>query len=356
MRGSCIWRRVERNARAARLIARTARNSHRPLLAQIVPMRRCNLACGYCNEYDHASAPVPLPQVERWLDQLAALQTAFVTCSGGEPLLHPEIETIVRGIRDRGMMPGLMTNGLPLTVSRIQALNDAGLDYLQISIDNVEPDAVSKKSLRLLDRQLESLAALAHFDVNINTVLGGGSGRAEDVRAIGARARALGFSVSVGVIHGAGGVLMPLSSSERAVWEEFNGRRGGAAQIFRNFYSALNGFQRNLIEGRPNRWKCRGGSRYLYISEKGLVGRCSQYPGTPGVPIERYGPDDVERELTSVKTCAPYCTIGCVHRVSVLDWWLDPFRRRAAAAPVPADLFRGVRLQPDVRAGRETLG
>lgn len=337
MKGSHMWRRVERNARAARLIARSARDSHRPLLAQIVPMRRCNLACGYCNEYDHSSAPVPLRRVERWLDRLAALQTAFVTCSGGEPLLHPDIEHIVRGIRDRGMMPGLMTNGLPLTPSKIQALNDAGLDYLQVSIDNVEPDAMSKKSLGLVDRRLESLATFALFDVNVNAVLGGGSGRAEDVRAIGARARALGFSMSVGVIHDAAGVLKPLSAAERAVWEEFNGRRGGRWQIFQNFYSVLNRFQRNLVNGRPNAWKCRAGARYLYVSEKGIVGRCSQYPNVPGIPIERYGPDDVQRELTTRKECAPFCTIGCVHRVSVLDWWLDPFRGKPPGAPLPAE-------------------
>ena len=55
------------------------------------------------------------------------------------------------------MMAGLITNGYLLSPKRIQALNDAGLDYMQISIDNVEPDEVSKKSLRLLDRKLQWL-------------------------------------------------------------------------------------------------------------------------------------------------------------------------------------------------------
>ena len=53
-------------------------------------------------------------------------------------------------------------------------LNDAGLDYLQISIDNVMPDDVSKKSLKVLDKKLQVLAENADFHVNINSVLGGG--------------------------------------------------------------------------------------------------------------------------------------------------------------------------------------
>jgi MoaA/NifB/PqqE/SkfB family radical SAM enzyme len=335
MRVSRFWRRLCRNARATRAIARTARNSHRPLLAHIVPIRRCNLACGYCNEHDRQSAPVPLARVEGWLDKLADLRTAFVTCSGGEPLLHPQIVDIVSAIRTRGMIPGLITNGCLLTPAKIRALNEAGLEYLQVSIDNLEPDHVSRKSLRLVDRHLASLAELALFDVNVNSVLGGGTGRHDDVRAIGVRARALGFSMSVGVIHDASGGVAPLSPAERTVWEKFNGR-GRRRRILGNFYSALNGFQLNLVEGRPNSWKCRAGARYLYISETGMVGHCSQHRDTPGIPIEQYTPEDVQRELNSIKTCAPYCTIGCVHRVSALDWWLDPFRRPDPGRGLPA--------------------
>ena len=89
------------------------------------------------------------------------------------------------------MMAGLITNGYFLSPKRIQALNDAGLDYLQISIDNVEPDEVSKKSLRLLDKKLAVAArSTPHFDVNINSVLGGGIKNPEDARTINRRARA----------------------------------------------------------------------------------------------------------------------------------------------------------------------
>ena len=77
--------------------------------------------------------------------------------SGGEPLLHPDLDAIIHRIREDGMIATLITNGYLLTRERIERLNRAGLDYLQISIDNVVPDEVSKKSLKTLDQ-----AALSH--------------------------------------------------------------------------------------------------------------------------------------------------------------------------------------------------
>ncbi len=68
----------------------------------------------------------------------------------------------------------MITNGYLLNVDRIERLNRAGLDHMQISIDNLEPDEVSKKSLKVLDKKLEMLSQYAEFHVNINSVVGGG--------------------------------------------------------------------------------------------------------------------------------------------------------------------------------------
>ena len=78
--------------------------------------------------------------------------TAIVTISGGEPLLHPDLDAIIARIRKNGIIAGMITNGYLLAADRIERLNRAGLEYLQISIDNVLPDEVSKKSLKVLDR------------------------------------------------------------------------------------------------------------------------------------------------------------------------------------------------------------
>jgi MoaA/NifB/PqqE/SkfB family radical SAM enzyme len=315
---------ISRKARSLREFARGLVDTAHPLLVQIIPIRRCNIDCGYCNEYDKVSPPVPTELMKGRIDKLAALGTSVVAFSGGEPMLHPDLDELIAHIRRRGMMAGLITNGYFLVPKRIEELNAAGLDFLQISIDNIEPDEVSKKSLRLLDRKLQHLKDHAAFDVNINSVLGGGIKNPEDARTINNRARQLGFSTSIGIIHDGSGRLKPLGPVERKVFDDVSAAISGAGQVLKNLYSGIRSFQDNLADGKPNEWRCRAGARYLYICEDGLVHYCSQQRGYPGVPLETYTIDDIRREFDTPKSCAPYCTVGCVHRVSTMDFWRSP--------------------------------
>jgi len=313
-----------RKMRSAREFLRGLLDTAHPLLVQIIPIRRCNIDCGYCNEYDKVSPPVPTDVMKRRIDKLAELGTSVVAFSGGEPMLHPDLNDLIRHIRQHGMMAGLITNGYFLVPKRIEELNDAGLDFLQISIDNVEPDEVSKKSLRVLDKKLQHLRDHATFDININSVLGGGIKNPEDARTINKRARELGFSTSIGIIHDGDGLLKPLGAVERKVYDEVSAAINGPLQVFKNLYSGITNFQEKLADGQPNEWRCRAGARYLYICEDGLVHYCSQQRGTPGVPLENYTVEDIKREFLTPKWCAPYCTVGCVHRVSTMDFWRAP--------------------------------
>src|SRR5215469_6500072 len=164
--GTRIRRRLRAAARTFRelkMIAKGLVSTDHPIQVHIIPMRRCNLSCTYCNEYDDFSDPVPLDEMFRRIDKLASLGTTLVTISGGETLLHPQLDDIIRRIRSNGMIAGLITNGYLLTPQRIQQLNDAGLDHLQISIDNVQPDEVSMKSLKVLDKKLQWLREHAEF-------------------------------------------------------------------------------------------------------------------------------------------------------------------------------------------------
>ncbi|HEY7789355.1 MAG TPA: radical SAM protein [Vicinamibacterales bacterium] len=315
---------TRRTARAARQFVRGLLDTDHPLLVHLVPIRRCNIDCGYCNEYDKVSQPIPRDTLIRRIDHLASLGTSVVAFSGGEPMLHPDLDALIGAIRGRGMMAGLITNGYLLSPRRIEALNEAGLDFLQISIDNIEPDEVSKKSLRLLDKKLEWLRDGATFDVNINSVLGGGIKNPEDARTINTRARELGFSTSIGIIHDGSGRLKPLGPAERAVYDDVSRRINSTQYVLKNLYSGIRNFQDNLADGQPNDWRCRAGARYLYICEFGLVHYCSQQRGYPAVPLEQYTVDDIRREFDTPKSCAPYCTIGCVHRVSTMDFWRSP--------------------------------
>lgn len=307
-------RQAGRRVREARMLIESLRFKYRPVAAHLICVRRCNLSCGYCNEYDSHSAPVPTQDVLARVDRLTALGTGIITLSGGEPLLHPDLDTIVRRIRSRGAIATLITNGYLLSRERIHRLNHAGLDHLQISIDNVTPDDVSKKSLKVLDQKLEVMAREAEFNVTVNAVVGGGIRHPEDAVTIARRARALGFSTTVGIIHDGHGRLRPLDERQRAILQEVVAV-GKSTFDFANY----NRFQKNLANAEPNDWRCGAGSRYLYVCEDGLVHWCSQQRGHPGIPLERYGPDDLQREYHREKRCAPMCTVGCVHRVAQVD-------------------------------------
>ena len=308
---------AKRRVRELMMIAKGVVSTDHPVMAHIIPIRRCNLACKYCNEYDDFSKPIPLETMKSRVDHLARLGTNIVTLSGGEPVLHPELDEIIAHMRTYPIIVGMITNGYLLTADRIQRLNRAGLDHLQISIDNVMPDDVSKKSLKVLDKKLQLLAEHADFHVNINSVVGGGTRNPHDALVVGRRAVQLGFTSTIGIIHDGDGQLRPLGDEEREVYLKMKG-------LEKSNYARFNWFQDNIAHGRPNNWKCRAGARYLYICEDGLVHYCSQQRGYPGVPLERYSVEDIRREFRTGKSCAPHCTVSCVHQVSYMDFWRAP--------------------------------
>jgi hypothetical protein len=51
---------------------------------------------------------------------------------------------------------------------------------------------------------------------------------------------------------------------------------------------------------------------------------CSQQRGYPGVPLAEYDVTDIRREFLTEKSCAPNCTISCVHQTSLVDFWRAP--------------------------------
>ena len=333
------WKRrllaVHRRMREIRMIAKGLASTDHPILAHLIPIRRCNLSCAYCNEYDDHSKPVPIETLYERVDKLARLGTTIITISGGEPLLHPELDLLIRRIRRHRMIAGMITNGYLLTAGRIGRLNRAGLEHLQISIDNVMPDEVSKKSLKVLDRKLQLLAEHADFHVNINSVVGGGIRNPQDALTVGRRALELGFTSTVGIIHDGDGQLQPLAPAEREVYAAMRAME-------KRSYAQINYFQDNIAGGRENRWRCRAGSRYLYICEDGLVHYCSQQRGYPAKPLAHYSVADIRREFLTAKSCAPRCTVACVHQISYMDFWRAP---QTIVSPAPTEAGRDSLVQ-----------
>jgi MoaA/NifB/PqqE/SkfB family radical SAM enzyme len=283
----------------------------RPLVTNLIITRRCNLSCGYCFEYDKVSPPIPLATLRERIDHLARLRAVFVTLTGGESLLHPDADALVAYVRERGMTPFLNTNGFLLTVDWIERLNRAGLHALQISVDNVHPNATSKKSLKTLLPKLQLLAEHARFRVRINCVLGS-SPPAEAVE-VARVALGLGFDVSTSLIRHGDGSAKPLDAETRAAYEQIRALGSRAPRYLSD------DFTMRLIEHGTAEWKCRAGARTFHVCEDGLVHLCAPRVGNPGIPLADYTAEHIRRAFDTPKPCAASCPIAYAHHASRLD-------------------------------------
>jgi MoaA/NifB/PqqE/SkfB family radical SAM enzyme len=293
-------------------VARAALDRDRPLVTHLVITRRCNLSCGYCHEYDKTSAPVPTDALRERIDHLARLDSVFVTLTGGESLLHPDAAALVAYVRERGMTPFLNTNGYLLTRAWIEALNDAGLYAMQLSVDNVTPNDVSKKSLKTLLPKLRLLKEHARFRVRINCVLG--SSPPAEALEVARTVIDLGFDLSTSLMREGDGAMAAIDPEVRAAYEAIQrmGRRAPA-------YLSADRFTRRLLADGSMQWKCRAGARTFLVDEFGLVHLCAPRMGTPGKPLALYTQEDLRHYFDAPKPCAATCPVAYAHHASRLD-------------------------------------
>src|SRR3954453_8423882 len=86
---------LNRRTREIAMILKGLVSTDHPIMAHLIPIRRCNLSCAYCNEYDDYSKPIALDVLSRRVDLLADLGPTIPPLSGGEPLLHPELDQVI---------------------------------------------------------------------------------------------------------------------------------------------------------------------------------------------------------------------------------------------------------------------
>jgi len=295
----------------------------RPLLTQLVVTRRCNLTCGYCNEYDDHSAPVPKDVLFERIDHLAKLGTLVLTLTGGEPFLHPELDEVVAHAVSHGMIVTSISNAYPLTEQWVKRMNAAGLTLLQVSVDNIEPNEVSQKSWTKIRKRLLVMKEHAHFKLNINAVLG--SSPQAQARTLIDEIRAMGFYMTVGLLHDHEGRIDAGLIGE-ALPSFYKEMRDLCNKSF--FHQFGEGWEEKMLRDGREPYKCRAGARYLYVDEFGGVNYCSQRRGEPGTALLDYTRADLLREFDTPKGCEDKCTIACVRRASSLDEW-RPQRGRA---------------------------
>lgn len=315
---------------AARTLTALEWLRHGPFLAHLVVTRRCNLSCTYCNEFDRTSPPVARELIERRLDKLRQLRTWMVCLTGGEPTLHPDLVDILRRMAELGFRRRqIITNGYRLTEALVDGLNEAGLTDLQISVDGVRPNATTVKVLDPLRGKLELLSRRARFQVVVSAVIG--SAPPSEALEVVRFTREIGLTPRIILLHDGSGRLR-LSAEELAAFREVKrvlGRRGRESGDYRQ----------RLVEHGAAPFRCRAGSRYLYVDEFGKVHWCSQTQPLFSKDLLDYTVADLEQQFHAPKPCADGCTVGCARSASAYDAWRgqEPLLELHPASPDSAE-------------------
>lgn len=289
------------------------RIKYAPFFTQLVVIRKCNLSCTYCNEFDKTSEPVFLETLKQRAAKLKALGAFAICLTGGEPTMHPDFLELIRYCRHdlKFLRTSIITNGYYLTPELIQKLNDAGLQDMQISIDGVKPNDVTVKVLDALRKRLKFLQEHAKFNVIVSGVVG--ACPPEESFEVIQFAKNMGFRPRVLLIHDHDGQVK-LSDEELRVYKRIK------KMIPKNFRE-ISDYRDQIIHEGSAPFKCRAGSRYLYVDENGIVSWCSQTRHVFRKDLMAYTFQDLREQFYSHKTCQDKCTLGCVRSSSAYDNW-----------------------------------
>jgi MoaA/NifB/PqqE/SkfB family radical SAM enzyme len=304
----------------------------RPMYAQIVVTDDCNLNCAYCAEYTPGAPIVPLKQLKERINKLDDLGVRVYDLFGGEPLLHPGLSELVRHIKSKRHASNLVTvitNGFLLTKDKIRGLNDAGLDFMQVSVDSVAPTALSPKSLKSVLPRLRLLAKEAKFQVEIQTVLNDETYQTYD--QFRDMLRDFPFAFGFSIMHAPGGHIAIRGEkfldllSKHGVFEGVN------------YYGEH--LKEMLLGDFSRSWKCLAGFKYLYVNAKGAVQWCAQQRDYAR-PLEEMGLAEL-RGNNCHKPCESGCSQNCVRMVSqMLGESLTMMR---ASLRIALDMRKGAR-------------
>jgi MoaA/NifB/PqqE/SkfB family radical SAM enzyme len=275
---------------------------------------QCNLDCTYCTEYDNAQPHPSLDDLTSWLTKIRDLGTVRVALVGGEPLLHPDIVEIVRRTRALGMATSLTTNGFLLTRDLVQALDAAGLEVMQISVDRMTPSAVSRKSFKTVLPKLDLFRG-SRINLHITGVLCADT--MAESRAVLMTGLGRGIPTEVRMVHADPDGRFRVDPGARADLEAFlewmRDAKASGTKIHTS--EAILDYQRSLLRGERVDWTCTAGFKIFFVSARGMFWICSM------VRTNRHILDVTPQDLLAnyrAKPCQEGCGVYCAVSTSLI--------------------------------------
>lgn len=280
----------------------------RPLHANLYVTERCNLSCAYCTEFDNSLPHPDLDDLKRRIDVLVELGVLKLALTGGEPLLHPEIDGVIGHAKSHDLNVSLTTNGRLLDEAMLSRLESVGLDLIQISIDRKSPSPTSQKALDNLALSLETIRN-SRIKIHISGVI------CQDTVTEAEEVLNFGLSHDIPsefrLMHGnlSGNTLTAPAFPQDAMRLLEHQIQMKSQGIKVHSPALLLSYQKSKLLGHDISWKCLAGYKVFFVSAQGYFWPC------PLMPTNRRIEDITVQDLKAfdgVKECQPHCGIYCV--------------------------------------------
>ncbi|MGF6879633.1 radical SAM protein [Paraburkholderia sp. MM5477-R1] len=296
-----------------------------PAVCDVSVTNVCNAACDFCGfsrEKDLAGPRRYLDPDEfaRALPILRRRRIRYMTLQGGEPLVHPEIASLVASATKAGMQCGVITNGwfLPRYIKPLAA---AGLRRLLISIDSADMrEHERNRGLRGLEARIREGITQAHsFGIEVCASIT--VSRLVRYELLPETLNRLGFDAvvfsyprreafgSTSLVYDEESKLVDLNTDE--LLEALS----AIARLKKHFRvmdpSAALAEVARFVRGEQQLVPCIGGSKYFYIDWNLDVWRCEAWPEPMGSVF------DLDRLPDQRQPCND-CMMGCYRHASIL--------------------------------------
>jgi len=280
----------------------------KPIHCSFFVTDRCNLDCAYCNEYDNSQAHPTLEDLKRRIDKVADLGVIKTALVGGEPLLHPQIDQVIRHAKSKGMATSISTNGYLLNEKMVDRLVAAGLDTVQISIDRKTASSITRKAIEKIHQHLDYLLQ-TNMKVHLSGIIC--EDTADESEAVLNYGLNRGIPTQLRLLHGdADGRLLtkaaPTEKGKRLIDLQIRLKEEGKPIHTRQ---RILDYQRETLEGKQTEWTCLAGYKIFFVSAQGDFWLCSQV--RTNKKIEEVTPEDL-KSYDHKKDCQTHCGIYCV--------------------------------------------
>ncbi len=297
-----------------------------PGFCQFAINNACNAGCEFCS-FNLDLLPrkdwifAPAVKAKAAIDILARHGVRYLVFTGGEPMLHPDLEEILAHARDCRMIVILVTNGSRLDPPRIHRLKACGVSSVIISIDAAS--AASHEANRKLPNVCERITRANGLlkTLKIQTTASVTMSRLiEDYEALPPFLKSLGFdavtfsypltTLNSSFLGHADSPLVTYDPEELSrAFDKVKALKRQMPVV--NPTASLEEMQR-FLRGEPQRFPCLGGFKYFYLDWNFLLWRCHFWEA-PICSIFDF--DDSRR----IRDGCTRCMIDCYRDASVMQ-------------------------------------